>query len=499
MDLEFGNYLLKRGDRLLIGPQGRIALSARSFDILVILLERPNDVVSKAELFDVAWPGLVVEENTLQVHISALRKQLSGDLIATVHGRGYKYVGPRPTIAAVAETTLSKPSLVILPFENLGGDLEQDHLADGMTEDIIAELGKFKEFLIIARNSAFQFRGKGKDPAQIAKKLGVQYVVAGSVRRLGNRLRVTVELTDAATMAHVWGEHYDRELGHIFDVQDEITHMIAARLARQTRTAVTARARARPTTSMSAYETFLRARQLVAIYGTAHDAEPLLRQAIMLDPNFSAAHALLSLVGTLKFYWVYYDPSILRSGLETAKTALKIDPDDVYGHLASGFAFLYLREFRQAEISLDRAMALNPNDPLILSIFALLHNYTGRVDQALVEISEAERRDPYAVGWYHDFRGIILTTAGRYRQAIECYAKIEDVPPWSLVRLVVCYYELGEIHDAKKALSRLRDHWPGLSIDEIVGTEVDFYEDPEICRGYRAVLRRVANHVVLAP
>ena len=492
MDVDFGNFRLKRTERLLLGPEGPVELSARSFDILAILLERPDEVIGKTELFDAVWPGVVVEENTLQVHVSALRKLLSAEMIATVHGRGYKYAGPRPFAVATEATTSSRPSIAILAFDNMSGDPEQDYFSDGITEDIIAGLGKFKEFLVIARNSSFQFRGKA-DLAEVAKKLGVQYVVDGSVRKINNRVRITVQLTDASSMAHIWGEHYDRELDDIFAIQDEITQMIAARLDRQTRTAITSRARARPTDNMSAYDFYLRALQLAATYDydTVREAEPFLRQAVKLDPRFAAAHALLSFVETLKFFWVYYNPDLLHSGLEIARTALQLDPDEAYGHLATGFAHLYLRQFRQAETSLDRAISLNPNDPLILSIRALHLNYTNRPDEALVEITEAQRRDPYAVGWYDDFRGIILTTAGQYREAMACYAKMATVPPWSLVRLIICHSELGEIKQAQDVLATVKAHYPGLSLDEIVDTEVDFYRDAAVCGRYRAILKRV--------
>jgi len=284
MDLEFGNYRLKRAERLLLGPKGPMELSTRSFDILATLLERPDEVIGKTELFDAVWPGVVVEENTLQVHISALRKLLPAEMIVTVHGRGYKYAGPRPFGAAAEASSPHRPSIAVLPFDNMSGDPEQDYFSNGITEDIIAELGKFREFLVIARNSSFQFRGKANDVADVAKKLGVQYVVEGSVRKIGNRVRVTVQLIHASSTAHIWGEHYDRELDDIFAIQDEITQMIAARLARQARTAIASRARARPTDNMSAYELYLRALQLAAVYDTVLEAEPFLRQAVKLEP-----------------------------------------------------------------------------------------------------------------------------------------------------------------------------------------------------------------------
>ncbi|MFI0845957.1 winged helix-turn-helix domain-containing tetratricopeptide repeat protein [Mesorhizobium sp. IMUNJ 23232] len=491
MDLEFGNYRLKRAERLLLGPSGPVELSARSFDILALLLDRPDEVVGKTELFDAVWPGLVVEENTLQVHISALRRLLSAEMIATVHGRGYKYAGPKPFVAMAEATAPSRASIAVLPFDNMSGDREQDFFSDGITEDIIAGLGRFKEFLVIARNSSFQFRGKANDLAEVAEKLGVQYVVDGSVRKIGNRIRVTVQLTDASSMAHVWGEHYDRQLDDIFAIQDEITQMIAARLARQARTAISSRARARPTDNMSAYEFYLRALQLAPFYETAHEAEPFLRQAIKLDPRFAAAHAMLSFVESFKFYWDYDNPGHLHSGLEIARTALRLDPDEAYGHLATGFAHFFLRQYRQAEISLDRAVALNPNDPFILSTRALFLSYTDRPEEGLGEITEAQRRDPYAVGWYDDYRGTILTSAERYREAIACFAKMATVPSWSLVRLTICHSELDEISQAQDLLAKVKAHYAGLSLDEIVDKELDFFKDPAICSRYRAILRRV--------
>ena len=240
-------------------------------------------------------------------------------MIVTVHGRGYKYAGPKPFAAAAEALRRSaRPSIAVLPFDNMSGDPEQDYFSDGITEDIIAELGKFREFLVIARNSSFQFRGKANDLAEVAKKLGVQYVVEGSVRKIGNRIRVSAQLIDASRSAHVWAEHYDRELHDIFAIQDEITQMIAARLARQARTAIASRSRARPTGNMSAYESYLRALQLAAAYDTVNQAEPYLQRAIELDPEFAAAHAMLGFVQSIKYFWSY-DPEHLDSGLRDRK------------------------------------------------------------------------------------------------------------------------------------------------------------------------------------
>ncbi len=504
MDLHFGLYRLKLAGRQLIGPEGTVELSARAFDILAVLLDKPDEVVGKSTLLDAVWPGVMVEENTLQVHMSALRKALEDGMIATVQGRGYKYAGPRPLavnhtdnqeLNGSAESWLAsepKPSIAILPFDNISGDPEQSYFSDGITKDIIAELGRFKEFLVIARNSSFQFRGAERDVTEMAKKLGVQYVVEGSVRKTGNRVRVSVQLIDASMSAHIWGEHYDRDLTDIFAIQDDITQMIATRLARQTRTAISLRTRARLTDNMSAYECYLRALQLSANYDydAVCKAEPFLRQAIELDPKFAAAHAMLGFVEVLKFFWNTNEDD-LHTGLKIARTALKLDPNEAYGHLATGFALMYLHRFRQAETSLDHAVSLNPNDPFVLTVHALLLNFTSRSDEALRKLDDAQRRDPFAVEWYGDFRGIQLTTAGRHREAIACYEKLDSLTPWSLAYLAVCYAELGKALAARDMLAKLKSHWPKETIDEIIDHEMDYFEDPSVCNRFRSILRRV--------
>ena len=498
--MQFGPFRLKVREREVLGPTGPLDLSARSFDILAVLLARPDTVVSKSDLFDAAWPGLVVEENTLQVHISALRKTLPEGMIVTVHGRGYKYAGPAPvatghtpeTDQAKAEApaaVLLKPSIAVLPFDNLSGDPEQDYFSDGITEDIIAELGNFREFLVIGRNSSFQFRGKSIDLAGIAQKLGVQYLVEGSVRKAGNRVRVTVQLIDAANSTHVWAEHYDRELDDIFAIQDEITQMISARLARHTRLAIASRSRSRPTDSMSAYDLYLRALQMTGIYDTMLQAEPFLVRSIELDPDFAAPHAVLGLVECVKFFWDD-DKGHLSVGLALAGTALRLDPEEPYGHLAAGCALLYMRRFKQAESSIDRAVSLNPNDPLIRTIRALHLNYTSRPELALAEMEEARRRDPYAVGWFNDFLGIVLATAGRYRDAVAVHERTAAATPWFLVHLMVCFAQLGETERAKAALSQYKAFRPHLTLDEALLTE-DLYEDPAVFDRYLAIIRGI--------
>ena len=237
MDLEFGNYRLKRAERLLLGPKGPVELSARSFDILAMLLERPDEVIGKTELFDAVWPGLVVEENTLQVHVSALRKALDAGMIMTVHGRGYKYAGPRPVAASSAAPVVdeasppTKPSIAVLPFANLSGDAAQDIFCDGLALNIVASLGRFHELFVIDWFSTLAYRNRPVTSAEAARELAVRYILEGSVQKAGDRIRVSVELVDGAENRQLWTETYDRQLIDIFAVQDEITGTIIGTLA----------------------------------------------------------------------------------------------------------------------------------------------------------------------------------------------------------------------------------------------------------------------------
>ena len=274
MDIQFGRYRLKRNDRLLKTPEGIVELSARSFDILAILLSRPDGVVGKSELFDAVWPGLVVEENTLQVHISALRKALAADMIMTVHGRGYKYAGPQPLevdaeqldipsqhggLAVRAASVDYKPVIAVLPFNNMSGDAGQDYFSEGITEDIIVELSRYRPLNVVSRHSSSSFKGGKVDIAETGRRLGATYLIEGSVRKLGDSVRVTAQLLDAATGSHVWAERYDRQLPDVFAVQDDLVRRIVSAIAGHVEKHTDSRAQAKGTASLDAYDCWLRA------------------------------------------------------------------------------------------------------------------------------------------------------------------------------------------------------------------------------------------------
>ena len=326
MGIWFGEYRLLRQERQLLGPSGTVEIGARSFDILLMLLERYNSVVGKDALLDAVWPGLTVEENTLQVHISALRKLLGSSLIRTVHGRGYKYAGPEPCYdddfpsgqqdreqvavedtagspGEIASYTMSpnlplpdKPSVAVLPFANMWGDATQEYFSSGITDNIIAGLTRFRGLFVIAGKSSAVAHDMETSVQRAGQRLGVAHVVEGSVLRAGNRLRVTARLVDAASGRHLWAENYDRELDDVFALQDEITNMIVVALAGHLEEAGRHRAVRKSVKDMATYDFLLRGRHCMK-HGTKNgvlEARRYFERGLELDPEFAAICACLA-------------------------------------------------------------------------------------------------------------------------------------------------------------------------------------------------------------
>src|SRR6266852_2041508 len=271
--ISFGPFCLDLGQRKLSFQGTPVRLGSRALDILHVLALANGDVVSKDQLLEKVWPGLAVEENNIQVHISALRKELDQrtkgeSFVVTVPGRGYRLMG----LERISETkqsqsgsphgpTIPGTSIAVLPFQNMSGDPEQEYFADGIVEDIIPGLSRIKWLFVIARNSSFTYKGRAVDVKQVGRELGVRYILEGSVRKAGQRVRITGQLIDAASGNHVWAERYDRELVDIFAVQDEVVNKIAARLEGRLAASIAQRVRRKPTQSMAAYECILRARE----------------------------------------------------------------------------------------------------------------------------------------------------------------------------------------------------------------------------------------------
>jgi TolB-like protein len=227
-EIAFGPYRLDRGNRSLTRAGVAIRLGGRAFDTLAVLAAA-GTTVSKDALLATVWPELIVEENNLQVQISALRKVLGEGWIVTVPGRGYRLVA-RPAQPAGNPALPDRPSLVVLPFQNIGGDLEEDYFIDGLVEDITTALSCIRSLFVIARNSAFAYKGRVVDLRELGRELGVRYVLQGSVRRAGGRLRITGHLADATSGEQLWARRVDGSVADVFDLQDQVTAAVAGAL-----------------------------------------------------------------------------------------------------------------------------------------------------------------------------------------------------------------------------------------------------------------------------
>ena len=345
---------------------------------------------------------------------------------------GGKLPAPESTRApAEAHPDLpGKPSIAVLPFTNMSGDPEQEYFSDGITEDIITELARFRSLFVIARHSSFTFRGQSPDLQSIGKKLGVQYIVEGSVRRAGERVRINAQLVEAATGNHIWAERYDRLLDDIFAVQDEVTRTIVAVLPGRLEGDYAERARRKPTASMTAYDNLLRGHMHCHRYTRDDNAEAqrMYRKAIELDPNLAQAHAWLAWTYHMGHYFVWETHDSTDLAAESINRALALDDDDSF--IRTVYAYTLRRDGRpdEAEMQFEKAVELNPNDAIATAWLAEFLVARGRSAEALQWVEKAIRRDPYHVDWYCIIQGEALYCLRDYEGAVRAIrqARLSD-------------------------------------------------------------------------
>ncbi|MES5485090.1 adenylate/guanylate cyclase domain-containing protein [Bradyrhizobium sp. INPA03-11B] len=340
---------------------------------------------------------------------------------------GAKSVTGQPSVAA-APVVAKKPSIAVLPLANMSGDPEQEFFADGLTEDIITELSRFHDLLVISRNSTFVYKGKAVKVQDVAKEFAVDYVLEGSVRKAGGRIRVTVQLIDAEADRHVWAERYDRELADIFAIQDEMTRAIVAILPGRVEAAAHDRVKRKPTDNMAAYECVLAAR--VLHHRSARDdnmeAQRLLERAIVLDPNYAHAHAWRACV--LGQTWVYNwcddrDATLAQVAAEL-EIALKLDDNDSDVHRILAALNLNRDDHDKAAFHQERALALNPNYDLVVVQQGELLTWLGRPEEGIDWIKRAMRLNPFHPERFWSHLGRACYCAEKYADAAEAFSRI---------------------------------------------------------------------------
>ncbi len=332
-------------------------------------------------------------------------------------------IGARPPISLP-----DKPSIAVLPFTNMSGDDDQEFFADGLTEDIITALSQFREFLVISRNSTFVYKGKAVNIQEAAKALGVQYVLEGSVRKAGGRVRITAQLIDAATDRHVWAERYDRELKSIFEIQDDVTSSIAATLPGRVEAAAYQKISRSTTESMAAYELVLAAKVLHhrSTREDNHEALKTIERAIALDPNYAHAHAWRAcIIGQSWVYsWCADRDVALQEVNDTLKIALALDDNDSDVHRVLAAVKLASGNHTEAEYHQQRAVSLNPNNDLIVVQQGELYTWLGNPEEGIKWIRNAMRLNPYHPERFWHHLGRALFAARRYDEAIDAFRRV---------------------------------------------------------------------------
>ncbi len=373
-----------------------------------------------------------------------------------------------------------KLTIGVMPFANLSDDPTQQYFSDGITEDIITDLSRFHELVVRASSSSFGWRDRKVGGRQLRRELGIHYIVEGSVRRVGNRVRITAQLIDAATGDHLWSERFDRTQQDILTVQDEIVRIIVATLVGRLQAAEAERAKRKPPTSLAAYECVLRGRALPVVEPEAEaEARRLYERAIEFDPGYAQAHALLAYMLTLEWWWdTSLSQSLLDRALELAKKAVALDQHDRLCHDVLGYVYLHRKAFDLAEQHKLRALELNPSDPEQVACMGILYTFLGRAEEGIAWLEQAKRVDPYYdPAWWWNMVGVAHFVAYRYEEALTAFNRSPSTPVWVRVYRAACHALLGQKDRAHEHAAEVLHQTPDFSLTCLAAKEM--FKRPE--------------------
>ncbi len=355
-----------------------------------------------------------------------------------------------------------KPSIAVLPFDNMSGDPEQEYFSDGITEDIITELSRFPELFVIARNSSFAVKSKAVDIKDVAKKLGVRYVVEGSVRKAGNRVRITAQLIDATAGGHIWADRYDRELEDIFEVQDDVVRAIVTVLPGRIADSKLEQARRKPTENLSALDYLLRGNYLAPRHaGKNDDAVAAYKKAIELDPGCAAAYAGIAFTEIKKIWYLSTsgDDPIGRA-YDYARKALAIDDNDYRSHGVMGMIYQERGEYEPARRHLERALTLNPNSTQIMGFWSFFLAYSGDSDGAIEIYHRSARLDPYNIEMLElEVLAEAYFMTEQYNKSIAVLETMLN-RPYAHQQIAMCYAQLDEMEASARHMKLYREQMP---------------------------------------
>ena len=489
MQFIFDDHTLDVRRRELRKGSEQVAVEPQVFDLLVYLVENRDRVVTKDDLIASIWGGRIVSESTLTSRINAARRAVndSGDaqrLIRTVARKGLRFVGDvryrEQDVPASSEGAAQpalplpdRPAIAVLPFTNMSGEPEQEYFSDGISEDIITALSKLRWFFVIARNSSFIYKGKPVHLKQVADELGVRYVLEGSVRKEGKRVRITAQLNDVTSGSHLWAERYDRDLADVFAVQDEITEAIVAAIEPQLYAAEEFRARRKAPDNLDAWDLVMRALSHYWRVTRADNvvAQALLEKAISIDPNYGQALGVLatSYVFCAHMGWIDADTAVPIAE-KAARAAIHADRDDAWAHHALGGVLLFAKRHHDDGLAeFELALRLNPNFPQAQGYLGLALCYGGRWQEGAEAAGRALRlspRDPFS-GVYYGIAAYAQYLGRNYNEAMrlsrEGLRQRNDFVGAHRV-LTAAAGMAGDTETAGVALAELRRAQPNISL-----------------------------------
>lgn len=481
-----------------------VRLTPKALKLLSFLAEHPGEVITKDELFAAVWRKSDVGDGALVTCIQELRKALRDNArrpryIETLHRRGYRFIGK---IAVTKESEPSalelpdRPSIAVLPFANMSDDPDQEHFADGISEDLITGLSRIRWLFVIARNSTFVYKDRAVDVKQVARELGVRYVLEGSVRRAGKQLRISAQLIDAISGAHHWAERYDRELGDIFAVQDELTRSVAAAIEPSLLSAEGLRALSRSSGNLGAWELVARAqahfwRMTKEDYERAIDA---LERAVEVYPDYAPARSLLAfcLMFASHMGWTDRNRNVL-AGREHATRAIALDDRDPWGHTALGYWALMEKRTEESIAAFRRALNLNPNSAAAHAHFGHGLAFAGHDREAIEHAQDAIRLSPFDPMMALCLGTIAVShfTAGRYAEALQYTTEAARIRPgFQGAHRLRCasLAQTGKVEEARALLAAIRRQQPHLSIDWIRANVP--YQTPQLMERFLEGMRK---------
>jgi TolB-like protein len=486
----FSDLVLDSSRRELRRGEHQIPLEPQVFDLLEFLVRARDRVVSRDELLEAIWHGRTVSDATLSSRVNAARNAVGDNgeaqrLIRTLPRKGIRFIGEvreAPDLhsaAPVAEprhpAEPDKPSIAVLPFTNMSGDPEQDFFADGMAEDIITALSRCSALFVIARNSSFLYKGKAVDIREVGRELGVGYVLEGSVRRGGNRLRITGQLIDALSGRHLWADRFDGELADVFDLQERITESVVAAIEPTVQLAEVARQRSSKPSRLDAYDLLLRAYGLEHAFTAESTTEALacLDRALAIDPAYAPALAMAAYCHALRHFqgWIAPDGSHEAEGERLAWRAVELAPNDAQVLWMAAFAIWNMSQEKRAAAPelFARSLQINPNSVMALALGGWIEIMRGHQGQGRTMIGRAQRlspRDPR--GWFTSGAMAIAAIAdGNYPEAIVWAEKALTQNRRFAVALrvlIVALVKLGQQNRAGTIARELLDVEPELTI-----------------------------------